>query len=98
MAVPAASSEDEVLVQLPEDIEASALTIPQLAAIWNALPGATPIAKFKDRKTGAHACGRPLPSCRSNLTRMRVRPVRVLAQSRRRSLVCSSAPGGQRLP
>lgn len=52
-AAPAASSEGELLVQSPEDIEASALSKSQLAAIWNALPGVASIAKFKDRKTGA---------------------------------------------
>jgi hypothetical protein len=52
-AAPAPSSEGELLVQSPEDIEASALSKSQLAAIWNALPGATPITRFKDRKTGA---------------------------------------------
>src|SRR5258708_6001526 len=33
------------------ELEASALSNAQLAALWNALPGTTPVKKFKDRKT-----------------------------------------------
>jgi len=50
---PATIAEGEVMVRSAEDIEASALSKAQLAAIWNALPGATPIARFKDRRAGA---------------------------------------------
>ncbi len=50
---PATISEGEVVVQSIEDIEASGLSIAELAAIWNALPGATKLAKFKDRKAAA---------------------------------------------
>ena len=50
---PATIAEDEVMVRSAEDIEASALSKAQLAAIWNALPGATPIVRFKDRRAGA---------------------------------------------
>jgi hypothetical protein len=34
-----------------KEIESSRLTNAQMAAIWNALPGTAPVAKFKDRKT-----------------------------------------------
>jgi Protein of unknown function (DUF3489) len=33
------------------ELEASARSNAQLAALWNALPGTTPVKKFKDRKT-----------------------------------------------
>ncbi len=50
---PEAISEGEVAVQSIEDIEASGLSKAELTAIWNALPGATKLAKFKDRKAAA---------------------------------------------
>ena len=50
---PATISEGERVVQSIEDIEASGLSNAALAAIWNALPGATKLAKFKDRKAAA---------------------------------------------
>ncbi|HLY45827.1 MAG TPA: DUF3489 domain-containing protein [Stellaceae bacterium] len=52
-SAPPAIPEGVVIVKSIEDIEASTLSKAQLAAIWNALPGATPIARFKDRKAGA---------------------------------------------
>jgi Protein of unknown function (DUF3489) len=52
-ASPSVTPEDAVLVRSAADIATSALTKAQLLAIWNALPGASPIAKFKDRKTAA---------------------------------------------
>src|SRR6266699_2061503 len=48
---PARGSEDELRVRSAKEIEASRLTNTQMVAIWNALPGAAPVAKFKDRKT-----------------------------------------------
>ena len=50
---PATISEGELVVQSIEDIEASGLSKAELTAIWNALPGATKLAKFKDRKAAA---------------------------------------------
>ena len=48
---PARASEDELRVRSAKEIETSGLSNAQMAAIWNALPGTTPVAKFKDRKT-----------------------------------------------
>jgi hypothetical protein len=48
---PARASEDELRVRSAKEIETSGLSNPQMAAIWNALPGTAPVAKFKDRKT-----------------------------------------------
>ena len=48
---PARGSEDELRVRSAKEMEASGLTNTQMVAIWNALPGAAPVAKFKDRKT-----------------------------------------------
>jgi hypothetical protein len=50
---PAIISEGERVVQSIADIEASGLSKAKLTAIWNALPGATKLAKFKDRKVAA---------------------------------------------
>jgi hypothetical protein len=49
-APPATISEGELVVLSVEDIEASGLSKAELTAIWNALPGATKLTKFKDRK------------------------------------------------
>ena len=62
---PATISEDQLLVQSIEDIEASGLSKAELTAIWNALPGATKLAKFS------------VPLCRaggSELGRLRTNP------------------------
>jgi hypothetical protein len=48
---PARGSEDELRVRSAKEIETSRLSNAQMATIWNALPGTTPVAKFKDRKT-----------------------------------------------
>jgi hypothetical protein len=61
---PARGSEDELRVRSAKEIEASGLTNAQMAAIWNALPGTTAVAKFKDRKTAVQrlwAAFRQLP-------------------------------------
>ena len=50
-SAPAGGSEDELRVRSAKEIEASRLTNAQMAAIWNALPGTAPVAKFKDRNT-----------------------------------------------
>jgi len=52
-SLPATISEGERVVQSIEDIEASGLSKAELTTIWNALPGATKLAKFKDRKAAA---------------------------------------------
>lgn len=63
-SAPARVSADELRVRSAKEIEASGLSNAQMAAIWNALPGMTPIAKFKDRKTAVQrlwAAFRQLP-------------------------------------
>ena len=50
-SAPARGSEDELRVRSAKEIEASGLSNAQMAAIWNALPGTAPVAKFKDRNT-----------------------------------------------
>ena len=53
-SAPAGVTEHELLVGSAEEIAASSsLSTRQLVAIWNALPGAVAIARFKDRKTAA---------------------------------------------
>ena len=52
-SAPAIVSQGELAVQSIKDIEASGLSKAELTAIWNALPGTTKLAKFKDRKTAA---------------------------------------------
>jgi hypothetical protein len=58
-SAPARALEDKLRVRSAKEIETSGLSNAQMAAIWNALPGTTPVAKFKDRK-------RPLAVCRAN--------------------------------
>ena len=50
---PAIISEGQLVVRSIDDIEGSGLSKAELTAIWNALPGATKLAKFKDRKAAA---------------------------------------------
>jgi hypothetical protein len=52
-SAPAKGAEGEVVVGSAEGIAASALSLGQMVAVWNALPGTTAISKFKDRKTAA---------------------------------------------
>src|ERR1700737_1202039 len=63
-SAPARASEDELRVRSTKEIETSGLSNAQMAAIWNALPGTAPVAKFKDRKTAVQrlwAAFRQLP-------------------------------------
>jgi hypothetical protein len=50
-SAPVRASQDELRVRSAKEIETSRMSNAQMAAIWNALPGTTPVAKFKDRKT-----------------------------------------------
>jgi hypothetical protein len=52
-SAPPITSQGALAVQAIEDIEASGLSKAELTTIWNALPGTTKLAKFKDRKTAA---------------------------------------------
>jgi hypothetical protein len=52
-SAPAKGAEGAVVIGSAGEIAASALSLGQLVAVWNALPGTTPISKFKDRKTAA---------------------------------------------
>jgi hypothetical protein len=45
----ARASEDELRVRSAKEIETSGLSNAQMAAIWNALPGTTPVAKLTAR-------------------------------------------------
>jgi hypothetical protein len=47
------SPRDTLVVSSADDIAASDLPAARLVTIWNALPGITPVAKFKDRQTAA---------------------------------------------
>lgn len=48
---PAEIPEGSVLVRSAEELAKSGMPNPRLVAIWNALPGAAKITKFKDRGT-----------------------------------------------
>jgi len=50
-SAPARPSAADLRVRSANELEASARSNAQLAALWNALPGTTPVKKFKDRKT-----------------------------------------------
>jgi hypothetical protein len=52
-AAPAKPAKGSLTIRSAGDIAASDLPASRLVAIWNALPGAAPVAKFKDRKTAA---------------------------------------------
>ena len=52
-AGPATLADDEMLIGSAEEIEASSLTLAQLAAIWNGLPGNNQISRFENRKGAA---------------------------------------------
>src|SRR5260370_31322335 len=52
-AAPAKPPKGSLTIGSAGDIASSDLTAPPLVAIWNALPGAAPVTKFKDRKTAA---------------------------------------------
>ena len=47
---PAKPPKHALLIGSAKELEASKLPASRLLAIWNALPGVTPVAKFKDRK------------------------------------------------
>jgi hypothetical protein len=52
-AAPTKAPKGSLIARSEHEIGSSKLTSPQLVALWNALPGAAPITKFKDRKTAA---------------------------------------------
>src|SRR5204862_7317321 len=54
-----ASSEGELRARSVEEVEGSGLSAAQRVAMWNALPGAKPLSKFKDRKTAARRLWAP---------------------------------------
>src|SRR5260370_20139628 len=52
-APPAKPPKGSLTIRSAGDIASSDLPASRLVAIWNALPGAPPVTKFKDRKTAA---------------------------------------------
>src|SRR5260370_2561017 len=52
-AAPANPPKGSLTIRSAGDIASSDLPASRLVAIWNALPGAPPVIKFKDRKTAA---------------------------------------------
>src|SRR5713101_7648612 len=52
-AAPAKPPKGSLTIRAAGDIASSDLPASHLVAIWNALPGAPPVIKFKDRKTAA---------------------------------------------
>src|SRR4051812_22133011 len=48
-----ATAEHELRIGSLEEVEAIGLSPAQMVAIWNGLPGAKTLSKFKDRKTAA---------------------------------------------
>src|SRR5712671_2945644 len=52
-AAPAKPPKGSLTIRSADDIASSDLPASRLVAIWNALPGAPPVIKFKDRKTAA---------------------------------------------
>jgi hypothetical protein len=52
-AAPAKAPKDALNIRSAREIETSDLSAGDLCALWNALPGTKPVAKFKDRKTAA---------------------------------------------
>jgi len=52
-AAPAKLPKDSLMIRSADEIESSDLTASRLVSLWNALPGVTPIAKFRDRMTAA---------------------------------------------
>jgi Protein of unknown function (DUF3489) len=52
-SAPSKGAEGEVVIGSAEEIAGSALSLGQMVAVWNALPGTAAISKFKDRKTAA---------------------------------------------
>jgi DNA-binding MarR family transcriptional regulator len=53
IAAPAKMPKGALLICSKDELETSDFTSSQLVALWNALPGAVHITKFKDRKTAA---------------------------------------------
>ena len=52
-AAPTKAPKGSLIARSEHEIGSSSLTSSQLVALWNALPGAAPMTKFKDRKTAA---------------------------------------------
>ena len=52
-AAPAKMRKSALIISSAEEIETSDLPATRLVALWNALPGIKPVAKFKDRNTAA---------------------------------------------
>lgn len=48
---PAKLAKASIVVQASEDLDSPDLATARLTAIWNALPNAAPVSKFKDRNT-----------------------------------------------
>jgi hypothetical protein len=48
---PAPAPKAALVIRSVEDLAGSDLSPQRLVALWNGLPGATPVKKFKDRKT-----------------------------------------------
>ena len=64
-SAPAELPQGRLLVRTADDVEKSDLPNQRLVAIWNALPGAAKVAKFKDRKTAVRRLWAAFPKLAS---------------------------------
>lgn len=51
-ALPATAPSDAVVVESVKSLDARRFPAPRLIAIWNALPGVSPVKRFADRPSG----------------------------------------------
>jgi hypothetical protein len=86
-AVPAKTPKGSLIIRSANEIESSDLTASRLVSLWNTLPGAAPIKKFRDRPTAARRLWAglqqvPLPTAKNS-----ARPEKVRAATKQNQVI-----------
>jgi len=86
-AVPANVPKGSLIVRSVDQIETSDLTASRLVSLWNALPGVTPITKFRDRKTAVRRLWAGLQQISPSSAKKSARPEKVRATTKQDQVI-----------
>jgi DNA-binding MarR family transcriptional regulator len=86
-AAPARAPRGSLIIRSADEIESSDLTASRLVSLWNALPGVTPITKFRDRKTAVRRLWAGLQQTPLSSAKKSARPEKVRATTKQDQVI-----------
>jgi len=84
---PAKAPKGSLMIRSADEIGSSHLTTSRLVSLWNALPGVTPITKFRDRKTAARRLWAGFQQISPSSAKKSARPEKVRAATKQGQVI-----------